>query len=268
MSRSPFPGMDPYLEAPAFWPGVHARLISSAAAILNTLLPEPYVADIGERLYLVEPERGIYPDVVVVRPPNRAGAGSSAARTAAVDPAWNVRLEREEITETFIRIVTTPGEEVVTVIEVLCPANKAAGSGGRETYRAKQREVLTSDAHLIEIDLLRTGEHTVAAPEFALERMGSWNYLACLHRTHAEWEFQVWSNPLEERLPRIAVPLKPGHEDVALDLQQVFDRAYTEGNYRRRLDYTAEPVVALSAPRSAWADQLLRGAGLRAPHPI
>jgi hypothetical protein len=24
---SPFPGMDPYLENPEFWPGVHNRLI-------------------------------------------------------------------------------------------------------------------------------------------------------------------------------------------------------------------------------------------------
>jgi hypothetical protein len=25
--NTPFPGMDPYLEHPALWPGIHARLI-------------------------------------------------------------------------------------------------------------------------------------------------------------------------------------------------------------------------------------------------
>ena len=28
---SPFPGMDPYLENPAIWPGVHSQLINAAA---------------------------------------------------------------------------------------------------------------------------------------------------------------------------------------------------------------------------------------------
>ena len=28
MLRSPFPGMDPYLEHPALWPGVHQSLIT------------------------------------------------------------------------------------------------------------------------------------------------------------------------------------------------------------------------------------------------
>lgn len=260
---SPFPGMDPFLEAPALWPGVHARLVSSAAALLNEHLPEPYVADIGERLYLVEPSRGIYPDVVVVRPPHAPDRQPEQPAVRSIDPAWQVRLDGEEIRESFVRILTVPGEEVVAVVEVLNPANKAAGSAGREAYTLKQQEILASAAHLIEIDLLQTGEHTVAAPRYALERLGAWDYLVCLHRALHEWEFQVWPIPLRDRLPRIAIPLKAGHADVALDLQEVFDRAYAEGNYRRRIDYHSNPAIPLRTQDAEWADQLLRTAGLR-----
>lgn len=266
MTAAPFPGMDPFLEAPAYWPGVHARLVSTAAALLNEVLPDTYVADIGERLYLVEPARGIYPDVVVVRPPHApSGAPVLAAPNAsrAVDPAWDVRLEREEVRESFVRIVTVPNEEVVTVIEVLSPADKAAGTAGRTAYCTKQREMLESTTHLLEVDLLRTGEHTIAAPRVALEPLGSWNYLACLHRVSQEWQFQVWPILLREPLPCIAVPLKAGHADVALDLQAVFNRTYAEGNYRRRIDYRAEPAVPLLPSEAAWADQLLRDRGMR-----
>jgi Protein of unknown function (DUF4058) len=80
----PFPGMDPYLEPPALFPGVHQAFITYAQATLNTLLPARYVADIGERLYIVQPERGIYPDVVIIehpsaRPPIEQGGPAPAA---------------------------------------------------------------------------------------------------------------------------------------------------------------------------------------------
>ena len=66
---SPFPGMDPYLEHPALWPGVHQRSITYLGDTLNTVLPPRYVADSGERLDVVEPAPTIYPDVVVHEQP-------------------------------------------------------------------------------------------------------------------------------------------------------------------------------------------------------
>lgn len=41
--------MDPYLENPAFWGGVHGGLINAIRAQLNAILPEAYVADVEER---------------------------------------------------------------------------------------------------------------------------------------------------------------------------------------------------------------------------
>ena len=39
---SPFPGMDPWLEHPADWPGLHHLLISTAAGLLNHFFAAPY----------------------------------------------------------------------------------------------------------------------------------------------------------------------------------------------------------------------------------
>jgi hypothetical protein len=262
---SPFPGMDPYLEHPARWPGVHLGLIATIRVMLNAVLPDRYVADAGERLYLVEPGRSIYPDALVieraaVRPP-RSGAAVAAA---ASDPPWLIISEPEEMREPFIQVVLSddPGE-VVAVIEVLSPANKTAGHVGREKYRTKQRELLNSPVHLLEVDLLRQGEHTVGAPLTDLARHGTWDYMVCLHRGGRGWEHEVWPATLRRRLPRVSVPLSAGDSDVTLDLQTVLERCYDDNAYGRRLDYREEPVPPLNKDDTEWSDALLREAGLR-----
>jgi hypothetical protein len=46
---------------------------------------------------------------------------------------------------------------VVTAIEILSPKNKRAGEGYNQ-YLNKRNQVLHSQSHLVEIDLLRGGE--------------------------------------------------------------------------------------------------------------
>jgi hypothetical protein len=260
---SPFPGMDPYLEHPALWPGVHQRLITYLGDMLNAVLPPHYVADIGERLYVVQPDRSIYPDVVVVEPPAAAprpepvsGGPAAALRS---DPPWVLTVEPIERREVFIDILSVGDtSRVVTVIEVLSPSNKTAGSEGQQLYITKQQEILQSSTHLIEIDMLRHGDHTVAAPHQSLRQRGAWDYLVCLHRGGQRGRYEVWACSLRQRLPRIRVPLTNGDADVALDLQAVFDRCYDEGAYARRLDYRHAPLIPLSENDQAWALAVLR----------
>ena len=273
---SPFPGMNPYLEHPALWPGVHQGLIGCMRATLNEMLSPRYVADIGERLYVVQPERDIYPDVVVLEHPSsetpreQSAGGTAVAAVArgvevvASDPPWVMTVEPVEMREVFIEILSVVGEErVVTVIEVLSPSNKTKGSEGRELYVTKQRELLGSQTHVIEIDLLREGAHTVAAPRGHLLRRGKWDYLVCLHRGGQGGRYEVWAVPLRQKLPRICVPLADGDPDAVLDLQEAFSRCYDEGAYARRLDYRGDPPEPLQPDAAAWADALLRERGLR-----
>ena len=265
---SPFPGMDPYLEQPALWPGVHQGIITYARAALNALLPPHYVADIGERLYVVQPDRSIYPAVVVVEPPStapfpeRQREGTTALLSS--DPPWVLTVESVEVREVFVEILSVgDASQVVAVIEVLSPSNKTANSEGRQLYLTKQQEILRSPTHLIEIDLLRSGEPTVAAPRERLIERGVWDYLVCLHRGGQPGRYEVWATTVRQRLPRIRVPLAHGEPDVVLDVQAVFDRCYDEGAYARRLNYQRDPPTPLSNADHAWARALF---GARSQH--
>lgn len=264
----PFPGMDPYLEDRGLWRGVHHQLIAALSAALNAVLPPDFVARIDMRLYIIESERSIYPDVTIARrsaPSDRGGRGNVATLSPPdVDTPVFVRGLSEEMHEGFINIVVAhEPERVVTAIELLSPANKAPGTG-REEYVRKQRDALRSETHLLEIDLLRAGTHTVAAPQtrLALEH-GAWDSLICLHLAGTGDEYETWPRTLRDRLPRIFVPLLEGRPAVRLDLQAVFDRAYDEGAFDRSVDYRADPNPPFSAEDAPWADTLLREKNLR-----
>ena len=263
----PFPGIDPYLEDPVLWPGTHHRLVDNIADALNDVLPPGYVADINERLYIVQPERNVYPDVAVLEhpSPHRERDRSGVAATAVTDPPYVVTVEPVEVREAFVEILPVGDEErVVTAIEVLSHANKAPGSHGRDLYLTKQHQLLQSQTHLMEIDLLRTGAPTlVPPPEQLRTRRPTWDYSVSLHRAGRGGTFEVWLNRVRERLPRVPVPLTDGDPDVALDLQAVFDRCYDAGPYRRRVDYRREPTPPLRDEDATWADALLREKGLR-----
>ncbi len=154
-------------------------------------------------------------------------------------------------------------QRVVTTVELLNPTNKAQNTEGWRLYKQKQEEVLASRTHLIEIDLLRQGEHTVAVPREPLLREGHWDYIICLHRGGQSVTFQVWLNTVREQLPRIAVPLDAPDPDAILDLQMVLDRYYDAGGYAREIDYSREPIPPFRGEDAEWADELLRQHGLR-----
>ncbi|MGL4422693.1 MAG: DUF4058 family protein, partial [Gemmataceae bacterium] len=45
---SPFPGMDPYLEDPAYWSGFHTTMIGHARGQISQQLPAGYYCDIEQ----------------------------------------------------------------------------------------------------------------------------------------------------------------------------------------------------------------------------
>jgi Protein of unknown function (DUF4058) len=264
----PFPGMDPYLEHPAGWPNFHHLFITFASVALNQVLPGHYVARISERVYVIPPERNLYPDVIVLeRPAPRPAPAPRAGGTAvalATEPTGILTVLPEERHEGFIQIMRPDQEDaVITVLELLSPSNKAPGSDGRELYRTKPQELLRSPTSLIEIDLLRSGEHTVAPPRERLLSLGQWDYLVVSRRGGPMGRYEVWLIALPEPLPRIRVPLAGEDPDVVLDLQAVLDRCYEEGAYARQVNYRREPVPPLEGDTLEWAHALLRERGLR-----
>jgi Protein of unknown function (DUF4058) len=259
----PFPGMDPYLELPENWRGVHSQLITMMAQQLNEYLPLPFAAVVEERCYVFQEEREIIPDFGIVRPfdlPQKTTTSTAVLERPQTTPAEVMELEPIEVKQRFINIIAVRDRELITTIELLSPVNKSRE--GRRKYQRKQSEILKSDVHLIEIDLLRGGEHTVHVPQARLQKRGkAWDYLICLHRAHQRHRVEYWAVPLPQKLPVIAVPLTPEIADVPLDLQSALDTLYDRGAYARILDYDQPLLPALSKESQDWANQVLHQAG-------
>lgn len=262
----PFPGMDPYLESSSYWRGLHSNLITYLTAALNAGLPNGYAAITEERMYVVNSDHGIIPDLTLLRQfptlSGRAKGGMAVAERA--DEPGIITIYPETNRERFIEIRALKEQgRVVTIIELLSPSNKMTVNKGRAEYLKKQQEVMDSEVNLLEIDLLRSGTHTVAASREALLKFGNWDYLVCLHRGIQDYTFEYWMNSIRSPLPRVKVPLTEGLEDCVLDLQAAFDSAYDGGPYYRLVDYSKDPQPPLSEVDAVWADALLREKCLR-----
>lgn len=219
---SPFPGMDPYLEAPDIWPDVHASLAVEISSRLNAILPPSYYARLGEYPEIDENE-DVFSDAI--------------------------RHHFAEIRD------ASRNHHLVTLIEILSPSNKRPGKD-RIAHRRKQSEILDSDASLVEIDLLRTGERVPAALEvqMLLDRMQPpADYLVIVNRAWNRLNFQLFPATLREWLPCFPVPLKEGEPEILLDLQFVFNRVYDTGPYRRgAVDYS-QPLHPHLTDDAVWA---------------
>jgi hypothetical protein len=250
--------MDPWLENPSVWRGLHALLIGQSLEQLQPQLkPRGYYADIEERVWLEEGPA--YPDVTIIRRPAKAQTPSGAVLVAD-EPIMVQRFE-EEVREGYVQIREQAGHRLVTSIEILSPVNKSR-SRGRRLFRKKQRELQKAGINLVEVDLLRQGRNAMAVPSNLLETVKPWDYLICLWRPNRA-DFEVYPIELRARLPRVRIPLKATDPDATLDLQAVLDRAYDIGPYPEKLEYARPPLVPLREPDVEWADELLRKSGHR-----
>lgn len=256
-----FPGMDPYLENPQVWPDVHASFIVYLREHLYPLLRPRYVIAVESRVFVEGPDldHPIIPDAWV-RSTHPERPHSPVAMLEA-DPAVEVQVAPLEIEETYLTIRDRQsGQRIVTVLELVSPTNKYAGPG-RQSYVAKQTEVRRSTAHLVEIDLLRTGPHVMAVPEWAARQHGPYDYLVCVNRAFGLRDrFQLYPRRLRERLPRLRLPLAAPDADIVLDVPAVLARTYEAGGYAERLDYALPCVPPLTPEDQTWADALIRQA--------
>jgi len=279
---SPFPGMDPYLEAPDVWPDFHDALAATIRVDLNRTLPRPYYARLVMRPEIgivgEEPQGRIVPDVAVVRaslPEAEPGApGVAVADQPRTDLSPSVRMQvfSEPLRHHFVEIRdASRGHVLVTLIEIVSPSNKRPGPD-RRTYEAKQQEVFQSDTSLVELDLLRAGEPLVGGP-VVVESAGRLeprpDYVVGVSRAWergAKLDYELFPVRLEEPLPCIPVPLREGEPEVPLDLQYVFNRAYDGGPYARgAVDYGVPPDPPLRPELADWLagrlDRWRSGAG-------
>ncbi|MBI3469140.1 MAG: DUF4058 family protein [Planctomycetes bacterium] len=258
---SPFPGMDPYLEHPEIFADFHDRFITNLSEFLQLQLPPPYYAGIGRRTWIEVSQRFIGPDVQVIRPRERSDTRGVAALDRPTTQPVVIHVPHDEHRETLVEIYAGRGSKrrLVTTIEVLSHSNKMPGEHGRDLYLRKQCEVLGSKVHLVEIDLLRAGEHTTAVPrDRLLAETGPFDYHVCVHRFDNLEDYFVYPIQLDQPLTDIVIPLLPGDPDVTLNVQAAFNRTYDTGPYRREIRYDEDqPVPPLKPDRASWAEQVL-----------
>jgi hypothetical protein len=144
----------------------------------------------------------------------------------------------------YIEIRDRESRELVTVVELLSPANKRPGAD-REQYLLKRRRLLKSPAHLVEIDLLR------AWPRMPVEHLPACDYLLFASRAETRPQVGLWPCNLRDPLPRMLVPLK-SLASCELDLQALLHQVYDEAGYEDYL-YSTPIDPPLPPADAAWA---------------
>jgi hypothetical protein len=262
--ETPFPGMDPYLEAPSLWPDVHHELIGAIRDQIQSRLQPGYRAVITPYVSFesieVAPVRRAVSDVAIVERDTPFGASGSAA-TAVAEPAPLTlpALMTVPVEYARIEIRTVRDQTLVTAIELLSPANKRPGADGADGYEQKRQEIFASTAHLIELDLLRAGRRAqVTRP------LPDAPYFIFLSRMQRRPQIEIWPLSLREPIKRVPVPLRHPDPPSYLDLGAAIHDAYRRARYDLEIDYAdAPPSPELGDDDAAWLDAHLRERGLR-----
>lgn len=208
---SHFPGMDPFIESQK-WRDCHTNLMTGIQESLAPRVAPRYVVDVEETEIHTLPQT-------------------------------------RSVRQRYLRIRERRTNQIVTVIEVLSPTNKA---DGRREYLNKRNEILANAIHLVELDLLRGG---VRLPTVEPLRPADYYAFVCRHQRLPEVEVYAWA--LRQPLPTIPVPLKDDDPDVPLDLQLVFTRLYDRAVYQYSLDYDLPVNPPLRDADAQWVLQVL-----------
>lgn len=252
--RSPFPGMDPYLER--HWRDVHTSLVKDARDALNRQLPDDLVASAEERVAIEgdeADERAVAPDVRILEPQTMMEPDTQLGASAVAAPL-RLLAHIEPLTERFIRIIETGTERLITVIEFVSPTNKRGA--GLADFRSKRGELLAAGVNFVEFDLVREGNWRALLRPHACPARGVSTYRVTVRIPSDPGAVYLYPLSLRERLPSIAIPLRPRDPEVRLDLQELVDLAYLNGRYARRLEYSKPLSPPLAADDTAWAAKL------------
>lgn len=254
---NPFPGMNPYLEE--IWSDAHTRLLVYACDQIQRRLPPDLWARVEHHLRFEE-----------------EGADRAKGRRAdiGISESWKLReeeggdiavatpvlvnLDMPEMR--YLKIVETSGR-IVTVIEFFSPANKLKLIE-RLDFEPKRQQCLTSGISFVQVDLLLQGEPVLHEDALEVLKHRRAPYHVAAHDGDSVSVWQLYPIRLPDRLPAVAIPLRPQENAVPLDLQRLIDTVFSSGSYDT-FDYRKDPPGPLSDEDRAWLDEHLRNQGLR-----
>jgi len=225
---SPFPGMDPYLEDEKLWPEFHHAMVATLYQGLLPNLVDRYRARVGQRHYVTE--QVLFTSII-----------------------------RDEHHEEFIEVRQRSDGRLVTLLDVVSPANKTL-SAARTAYLDKRQEAKGAGASIVEIDLVLQGKPTL---EYSRDGLPDWDYAVTVTRCTQPERFEIYTATLQKKLPRFRLPLAADDRDAVLDLQTTFARCFDQGNFAAKIDYGADPVTTLADDDRKWLGDWLKQQKLR-----
>ena len=212
---SPFPGMDPFIEMQE-WPDFHTTYMTVIRELLTPQVRPRYVVRVERREYLEQ------------------------------------LPEAEEHREYFLVLRDRETLRIVTLIELLSPSNKRAGSDGREQYLDKREEVVQSQTNLVELDLLRGGQRLPMQT-----KLPEGDYYALVRRGWHRRRVSVYAWTLRQKMPPIPIPLQKDEPEPTLDLQAALDQSYDRAAYQDSLDYSQALQPPARPEEADWIKELL-----------
>lgn len=225
---SPFPGMDPFLEEEKIWPVFQHQFTACLYQVLLPGLVDRYRARVAQRHYVTE-------------------------------QALFISVVREEHHEEFIEIRQRGDGRLVTLLDIVSPANKTTDRG-RQAYLDKRRESKQGGASLVEIDLVLQGQPML---EYSRDGLPEWDYAVTVTRSTQPERYEIYTATLQKRLPRFKLPLAADDRDTVLDLQAAFARCYDQGGFAGNIDYRREPAAVSDDNDRRWLDDVLKQHKLR-----
>jgi len=266
--------MDPFIEKQPEWELFHAWFVRKLAEQAT-----PVVRDMG---CFIDVERTVYqedpagPMVLLGAPDALTGPGDdfdsaaelpapggTAVATAEPRVVHEIVLDPDDLHrfwQDYIVVKKKSGryERVLTVVEVLSPANKSGSYAAK--YREKRDRFLTSRAHFLEIDFLRDGANPSRDLFPELEPTPYFIFLA--RKTGTGRREEGYPVRLQDRLPVIGLPVLGGRPDIPLDLAAAFESAFDLSIHSNSIDYIHDPVPdpPLSDADAAWVRELIQPA--------
>jgi len=246
--------MNPYLEQEDVWQGFHNRMIPAISDALSPQVDPYYIVDIEEQIYIHEPtsqQRVLAGRADVGVSQGKMSSGEVAANVGVLEAPERVLIPAVVDMEkhTFLEIRDRMNHQLITVIEVLSPTNKRAGAD-RQQYLSKRLTIMRSQAHFVEIDLLRGWQRMPS------EKASVCDYCLLVSRVEDRPHAGFWPVGLRERLPTIPIPLRSPHVDAHLDLQEVLHGVYDRAHYKSYI-YDGTPTPPLTAEDRVWAVSLV-----------
>jgi hypothetical protein len=218
------------------------------ARSLNPSLVPKYRAAVEKRVYLDAllvgiPDASVFQQTPEIEP-------SSVVTTGVLSKPIRVTLPlTEEITERYLEIREVKTGRVVTVVEVLSLKNKRVGEG-RDKYLTRQK-VLNSATHLVEIDLLRTGNFMPM-----VEAIHS-DYRILVSRANLRPEAELYPFNMQESIPQFLLPLQSPDQEPIVNLSEVLRQVYQEAALDLAIDYSVQPIPPLSESDFQWIQSLM-----------